>query len=179
MSILDNFDENVNFWEANPQFKILGAFQNLRKWDKSKDKADSSRVMWAIAFLLDASKKNPYRNLPEDARKDYITEYFFNKTKYNFDTEIIKEALDFYKDCVISAEVKSLIAFEKKMNQRNKFLDDTAYTLLNRKELEEALINTPKLYDVYSILKKKVEEVEIKNKKQEEKPNSLIDDADF
>lgn len=179
MGILDNFDEGVNFWEANPTFKVLGAFQNLRKWDKSKGKEDSSRIMWAIAFLLDPSKKNPYRNLPEDERVNYITEYFFTKTKYSWDTQEIIEAKRFYADCVLSPEQKSLISFEKKLKQRDEYLDKLEYTITNRKELEEALISTPKLYDTYALLKRKVEETSVRNKKSEETPASLLDDDDF
>jgi len=61
-TITRNFETDENFWETNPAFKSIKVFNEFQKKDKSKNKSRSSQIMWAIAFLVDPHKHNPWKN---------------------------------------------------------------------------------------------------------------------
>lgn len=178
MSLVSDINIMKNFWEENPNFTVMGPFQKLRKNDKSKGKEDSSHMMWAICFLLDPGKSNPYRNLDMDNKKSLINDYMFKKNKIDWEDEEVKEIVQFYKDCVLTQPEKSLIAWDTKMKERDKVLETTPYTLMNRKDIEEAMINTPKLYTEYERLRARIEQDNDK-KAGKSKPVALLDEDNF
>lgn len=173
MSLLINFDTDKNFWKEHPQFKILDPFKELYKDDKSREKAHSSQKMWAIAFLCDTSKNNPYRNLSLKDKEDLIAKDFLKNE--NFDWFTVKEIIDFYKKCLLTQEDKSLIAWKNKMEEFDKFIANTPITVDNGKTLIEILSKIPSLYTQLKALEEKVEQAETGDENSK-KNKSLIDE---
>lgn len=172
MSLLLNFDTDTNFWKEFPQFKVLEPFKGLYKDDKSRDKANSSQKMWAIAFLCDPSKNNPYRNLSKKDKESLIARDFLKQE--NFDWFTLKDEIDFYNKCLLTQEQKTLLAWKNKMDERDRFLAATPYTLDNGKDLDMMLAKTKELYGQLKSLEDKVEQAET-GEKEETKIKSLID----
>ena len=64
------FNPDLNFWELNPELKYPEAFAKLYNEDKSKKKAESSKIMNGIYLLL--HKDSRYYDLPEKERRTLI-----------------------------------------------------------------------------------------------------------
>lgn len=156
MPVLDNFDINANFWKVTPQAKI--AFESLYKDDKSKDKSDSSSIMWAIALYIDNSKSNMYRNLSMEDRKNLIAEDYLKNTK--FDWNKYKTEIELYKKLNLTKNQRNLLEIEDKLDQRNKVLNDEDYTIDNALDLDKIIINTKSVFEVHRLLKDAVDKEE-------------------
>jgi hypothetical protein len=154
MSLLNSFDTDANIWEVEPQLKIPKVFAELYKNDKSKGKAHSSKIMWAIALLVDNSEANKFRNLREDDRKSLISTDFLKDELFDFDE--YQEAIDSYIELNMSKLEKELRQQELKLEERAKFINDTPYNIENGDKLDKFLINTGKLYDQIKELKDKI-----------------------
>lgn len=154
MSLLNSFDVDVNIWEAEPQLKIPKAFAKIYASDKSKDKAHSSKIMWAIALLVDNSEANKFRNLYEEDRKAIIISDFIKDSNFSFDD--YKEAIDTYIELNMSKLERELRQQELKLEERSKFINDTKYDIDTGDKLDKFLINTGKLYDQIKELKDKI-----------------------
>lgn len=171
MSLLTNFDIEKHFWREYPQFKILSPFKELYKVDKSRDKVHSSQKMWAIAFICDPSKNNPYRNLSEADKKILLAQDWLKDSSYDWSE--LEECVKFYNKCLLTPEQKSIIAWKEKMEERDTFLTNTKYTLENGDKLDKIVANTPKLYDQLKQLETKLEHSE--GETEDDKPTSLLD----
>lgn len=154
MALLNSFDTDVNIWEAEPQLKIPKVFAELYASDKSKGKAHSSKIMWAIALLVDNSEANKFRNLRENDRKTLIASDFLKDEEFNFDE--YQELMDMYIELNMSKLEKELRQQELKLEERARFINDTAYNLETGDKLDKFLLNTGKLYDQIKELKDKI-----------------------
>lgn len=154
MALLNSFDTDVNIWEVEPQLKIPKAFKKLYDSDKSKGKAHSSKIMWAIALLVDNSEANKFRNLREDDRKSLISTDFLKDESFNFDE--YQEAINSYIELNMSKLEKELRQQELKLEERAKFINNTPYNIENGDKLDKFLMNTGKLYDQIKELKDKI-----------------------
>ena len=155
-----NFKEG-NFWKTNPGFTYFEVLQEFDKNDKTKGKAQSSKVMWAIALLIDPSKDNPYRNMKFHDRKELIaTEYLENK---NFDWSKYQVFIDEYEKRATTEIEQQLHRFKIKMEERQAFIDGTRYTLDQytdegklikgtADQLDKMMINTDKITNQYEKL---------------------------
>lgn len=154
MSLLNSFDIDANIWEVEPQLKVPKAFNELYTKDKSKGKAHSSKIMWAIALLVDNSESNKFRNYKEADRKELIASDFLMDESFDF--ESIKELIDLYEELNSSKLEKELRQQELKLEERAKFINDTPYDLDNGEKLDKFLINTGKLYEQIKSLKDQI-----------------------
>jgi len=155
MSLLSNFQIDANFWQSYPQMILPKAFNDLYKKDKSKDKVESSKVMWAIAMLIDISDTNKYRNLREDDRKKLISEDYLGNAKFNWST--LEPAITTYKDLHTSKDERILIDLEKKVEERTKFIIDTEYSLEEGDKLDKLFANTDKIFTIVKDLRADIE----------------------
>jgi hypothetical protein len=48
----NNFDWSKNYWECFPEITTIVSFKEFKDKDKSKNKEESSRIMWAIHLCL-------------------------------------------------------------------------------------------------------------------------------
>jgi hypothetical protein len=150
-SLVKIFDTDLNFWEANPGFKSIKVYQDLYTNDKSKNKVDSSQIMWAIALLIDMSEDNPWRNLSEEDKESLIAEDFLQNKKFSW--KGIKALTDEYSERCLSIAEKALRNFNKKLLDRQKFIDNTKYTIDDADQLDKMMLNTVKVYQQYDLIK--------------------------
>jgi len=152
--VIANYSEDVNFWEVNQQFKVLGEFANLYKQDRTKSKLYSSKVMWAVAFFTDIDKENKFKNFPEQERKDLIRNEFVNDKRFLW--EEVQYLIDLYSETQLTQQKRSLIMLKKKMEEREKFIAKAKYSLENAKELDTMIANTDKLFSLMSRLEEQI-----------------------
>jgi len=151
MSVLTNFSLDANFWELNPVFLTLEICRNFRNTDFSDDNIESSKVMWAIAMLVDTSVSNPYRNLKEDDRKIVIQDNYLKVD--SFDWVLYKEIIEFYQELNSSKLEKDLYMHECKLEERAKFIMETPYNTTNGPILDKLMANTQKIYELIDKIK--------------------------
>lgn len=165
------FNPDVNFWKAFPQFKLLGVFKDIYKKDKNRNKKNSSQMMWFIALCYDPA--SPLANNPvegEMGNKVIVSRDFIEDPNYyiKYEEELIP-VVDFYLELIETPAVKSLRLWEKKMKERDKFIMDTPYSMgildengrmvgATAGDLDKMLANTPKLYEQLSKIKASIEE---------------------
>ncbi len=158
ISVLESYEPQTNFWEAHPQFKKLGLFADFYKDDTSRKKSKSSTIMWGIAFLVDNSKYNRFRNFPEEERKKLIEEEII---KYaGFEWKNYEAYVSFFEEMELSPLKRNLRILRKKMDERMKFIEETSYDVSNAKELDSIITNTDKLFDLMIKLEKQIEKEE-------------------
>jgi hypothetical protein len=157
MGLLSNFDINNNFWKINPQLTLLGAFKKLYDSDKSKDKINSSHIMWGIGLVYDPESK--YYNIPLDYRRKLVVVDYFKQEKFGW--AIYNDVIDFYIECCLTTAERSLAEWNNKMTERSEFINSTKYSIgtVNAKTgsfvgstiqiIDNMLANTKKLYDDY------------------------------
>jgi len=156
MSLLNSFDTDANIWEIEPQLKIPQAFNKLYSEDTSKSKAHSSKIMWAIALLVDNSEANKFRNLTFDDRQQLIAEDYLQDAKFDWSKyDEIKEA---YEELSMSKLEKSLLIYIQKLEQRNKFVKDQVYTMDNASDLDKMITSTKGLFELISKLSDQVKQ---------------------
>lgn len=128
-SITKNWNTDLNYWELNPIIKTIKVFKSLFEKDKSKDKKDSSKLMWAIALVSDPNEDNPWRTVNVEEKKKIIAEDFLEDKKFNWEKKEIVELLDTYYTFCLSVSEQELLVYEEKLRQRGKFIKDTDYSL--------------------------------------------------
>lgn len=158
MSVLSNFSVDANFWDLNQLMRVPKLFASFYKEDKSKNKIESSKIMWAIAMLVDNSENNSYRNLREDDRKILIAEDYLKVSDFKWDN--YKELIALYQELNSSKLEKDLYLLESKLEERSKFIIDTKYTLEDGDKLDKIIANTQKIYDLIKTLRDNIEKGE-------------------
>ena len=154
MALLNSFDIDANIWEIEPQLKIPKIFADLYNADKTKNKAHSSKIMWAIALLVDISDDNKYRNLREEDRKELIISDYLKDEVFRFEDH--KDLIDMYTELHMSKIERELRQQELKLEERAKFINDTKYDLETGDKLDKFLINTGKLYEQIKSLRDQI-----------------------
>ena len=164
MGLLNTFDSHANFWKVNPQLTIPEPLANLISSDKSKDKSNSSQIMWAICFLLDPSDENKFSVFPEEDRRKLIINDFLKQPDFKF--EDYKDIMDWYSSALLSPAERSLLAWRKKLEEREQFISDTTYSLETADALDKLMANTDKLFNQLERIEKQYskEQLEAKDK---------------
>jgi len=153
MSIIKIFDSTQNFWKMHPQLKILGVFKEMYSEDHSRDKDYSSKVMWAITYLLDPSSDNMFRNVPEEDKKDLLAKDFLKAPTFKW--EKYEDVIIFFKEHLLTQAEKSLIIWQEIMSLRDRELKqlykDAFETkdIMLIKDLDNLLKNTASYYNDY------------------------------
>jgi hypothetical protein len=183
MSVLKNFDDKQNFWQVNPHFKLLGAFKEFYKNDRSRGKEESSRIMWAVAFRLDPSENNIYRNLSDDDKCKYLAKDFLKNEKFDWDT--YSPIIDFYKSMILTQAQKSLISWNEILEMRDKQLKGWYKEALKSKdiglivELDKIVALTAKFYQDYKKIKEDFDVEETAVRGSGNKIKSLTDSGEI
>jgi hypothetical protein len=118
MSVINVFDEKQNFWQVNPQFRMLGPFKSMYKNDRTRNHKKTSQIMWAIAFRLDPNDDNIYHNLTDEDKAYYLAKDFLGDE--NFEWEQYSDEMDFYKNMVLTQAKKSLVTWNEIMSLRDR-----------------------------------------------------------
>jgi hypothetical protein len=144
MKVIESWDIDSNFWEANIQFKAIAAFKKLFDADKSKHKVDSSRLMWGLSYLLDFDSK--FRQLSDSEKKGLIESDILKIKGFNWST--VQEQIDAWKLFQTAAQ-KQMLEWERFMNEKTTYLKTLKYSAETADEIEKRLLSNSKLYDEY------------------------------
>lgn len=175
MSLIKSFDTDLNFWITNPQFKNIQPFKGLHSADKSRNKATSSKTMWFVAQVVDASKDNIFRHVQYDERIALLcTDFMQDDDYFDKNEEKVQKLLDTYVLLHTTPALKAMEEWNEKMVQRAKFIKDTKYTMDkyemdptkgtmvkipgNAKVLDDMMKNTPAIYTMYHQIQKSLAE---------------------
>lgn len=173
-TIIKNWNTDENYWDLNTAIKTVAVFNHLYKTDKSKNKTESSKLMWAIALLIDPNEANPWRNVSPLDKKNLIALDYLNDVNFNWSDSRVLELIDNYKNLCITIAERSLIEFEDKLASRARFISTTEYSLDYYEEdprtgkeklfkgtatqLDKMMVDTVKIYDQLKIIKQQLSE---------------------
>jgi len=156
-ALVSNFDHKQNFWKLHPELKYPEAFKDLRAKDKSRDKKDSSDVMWFVAFCYDWESKW----IREEEKKRLIAvgkDIFDNEA---FKNKVPKDVITCYLDFIDSPSRRLLRQINNKMDEKSIFLERTKYTETTWDMLEKMLGSNEKIYKELDRIRTMVLEEEI------------------
>lgn len=154
-----NWNINENYWELNPMMLSIKVFNDFYKKDKSKNKEQSSTIMWGIALLIDPNEHNPWRNIIRKDKEKSIIEDNINIKGFNW--ESVEYLIDEYELRCLSIPERELVRIERKLVDRSDFIEQTPYSLdyhdINEegvgklikgtaKQLDDLILNTEKMY---------------------------------
>lgn len=141
MVLLNNFDPFEDFWQSNPQLRVL--FK-----DEYKARV-SSQYMWAL-FLYGHPSSKFFNETPQ-TRKDLIyKDYLLSDPAFKWeDYDSTLKTLE--EHCLTKAQ-RSLMRWEKSLHEREDFMDTVPYTTETYKIKDEMLANTPKLWASYEAI---------------------------
>lgn len=142
MNLLNNFDIKSNFWKINPQLCILGEFASLYDADKSKDKSESSKIMWAIALILDTESK--FFNLPVDERKRVVAKDYLKSPSFDFGS--YKPQMNAYEKLTMTPAKRQLVEWSRIMDEKSELLKTLNYTVETWEIIEKMLKSNKDLY---------------------------------
>ena len=120
---------NENYWEVNPMHKEFGVFKIFYKKDKTKSKDKSSKILWAVAMLIDPNESNLLKNHPLKDKKRLIAEDYLEDADFNWEHPEIEELKAFYLENCLSIAEKELIRYEEKLYERGEFISKTHYSM--------------------------------------------------
>ncbi len=158
MELLENYDIDSNFWLQNPQLKYFDNFSNLYSSDTSKNKEESSKLMWSIFLYIDPIKSK-FNRMYED---DKIEEIKLFNPIFNPKDKVQKELIDKYESLLLSKAKKLFRAWENKLEERERFIGKTKYTAETQKMLDTMMANTDKMWKQYNEVKTAMMEDESK-----------------
>lgn len=153
LGILNNFDTKENFWKVNKQLVIPEEFENFRYNDRSRDKEESSKIMWAIALLLDPDSK--FKRLRLQDRKSLIAKDFLKNEKFQWDK--YKDIINFYEKLILTPAQRQLMIWEQKLDEKTELMAVTTYDLDNAEILEKLLASNSKLFAELERIKEQLE----------------------
>jgi hypothetical protein len=136
MILLNNFDPFQDFFNSNPQLKIL--FKDYLKVPSSH--------MWGL-FLYSHPDSKFFNESPED-RKDLIFKDYLKKDK-TFDWDKYEELLKKIEVSVLTKAQRALMRWEQTLHERDDFIASIPYTLETFEAKDKMMAITPKLWDQY------------------------------
>lgn len=156
-NITEAFKPDTIFWKVNPQFLATSPFKELYNSDKSRNKKNSSNIMWAISLCYHPESDIYYMSDKENRVFDMIKDKSFKLDDYFNHIEV-------FKDMCLSQAQKSLISWEEFMVKRDKFIKTQEYNMDTGLDLDKMASATAKLYQDYFKIKKEVDEEKLSNK---------------
>jgi folate-dependent tRNA-U54 methylase TrmFO/GidA len=165
----NNFDWSKNYWECFPEITTIVSFKEFKDKDKSKNKEESSRIMWAIHLCL-----KPNSLLYNDPEKwNRVKVSILEDSKFKWDKyENLKTD---YMELVLAPAEKYFHIFNDILEKKRVFLKDFDYTKANDSQMRVVESMSTNMYKIgleYDKVKKLLNE-EYSNT---EKPKSLMDE---
>lgn len=166
-----------NFWDINPELLIIKEFAGYHAEDKSKNKEESSTIMWGIYYCYHPESR--FFNLP--TKLDVIETSFIKNPKFKWDS--VKDIVIIYKNLVLSDAERALVNWAEIMNMRDTSIKELYAAALKEGDVDELvkidkmLANTPKMFEDYKKIKKDYEEE--KTLKKGKRNKSLSDSGDI
>lgn len=154
---------DINFWVLNPNFIMI--FDDLYNKDKSKNKIESSRIMWSLYLVMHPS--SDFYNLPD--KRNLVVDKFLKLPKFKWDD--YKKEEELFKDVGLTQAQRSLYDWNELMKQRMDYLKSQTYFFDyidkqgklvkgTAEQLDRAFSATPKMYADYDKIVKSMQEEE-------------------
>jgi hypothetical protein len=175
MDILNSYTPGANFWELFPTFGIAGACKKILDEDKSKGKKDSSTMMWFVAFCYEMANNRLY-NLPIEEKHTLVgTDYAGNPLYYTQNKAILDELIEYYCQIQDTPADRQLRVWNLKMDEKTKFIQETAYGVETWKMIEDMIKGNKEMYANYQQIKDQLSKEEGMSKAKGNKIPSLSD----
>jgi len=172
-----NLSIDINFWELNPQLKVISPFSTLYKRDKSRNKETSSKEAWCIFQFSDPSHvRNKLARLPTEDRIEEITNHFY---KIDWNDKVVKECIDEYPNICLTVKERMFKTVTKKLEERESFLASTPYNEDTVSTIEKMIADTKKVMDSYKQVEQDMLEEEIKISGKGNRKLSKYEQGDF
>lgn len=142
---LRDFELERTFWEVNPELaEVVDVYRNFYSTDPSEKKTDSSKVMYAIAFIYDYESK--FKNIAFDDRVELIeTEFLKDRGFFKKNLNFLQPLISIYNKLQEDAEIRFLRTWEHKVNERTKFLETVEYNAKNWEQIDNMLLSSAKI----------------------------------
>jgi len=153
-----------NFWELNSDLIILDEFSKLYYKDKSKNKQDSSKILWAIYYCYNPESK--FFNYPN--KQEVILQSFIKDSEFKWDS--YKDIIDAYRNIILTDAERALINWNEIMIIRDQSIKDLYKKAIEDSDTDELvkidkmLANTPKMFEDYKKIKRDYEEEKVTKK---------------
>lgn len=153
-----------NFWELNSDLIILDEFNKIYYKDKSKNKQDSSKVLWAIFYAF--NPESQFFHYPN--KQEVISQSFIKDPEFKW--EDYKDLIEAYKNLVLSDAERALLNWNEIMTMRDNSIKELYKKALEDSDTDELvkidkmLANTPKMFEDYKKIKKDFEEEKVTKK---------------
>lgn len=181
-NITENYSPTNNFWEYNPQFLAAEPFSQMYRSDKTSNKSGSSSKMWCIALIY--YPKSELYNMPN---KEFAIPDAMKKSHgINIKLDELSDVIEAFIGVSLDQADQSLVSWNKRMKNRDEFLDSKTYTLDSyddtgrlikgsAEQLDRMAANTSKLYDEYYKVQKALAEANSRQMGRKGSVDSLAD----
>ena len=134
------FSTDKNYWEIFPEIKTHPQFNKLHTEDKSKNKLQSSQIMWALHLVCHPKSMmyydpNKLKNVQGLLPKDYTLEN--------------NPILDVYRNIMLTEAQRALSDWDEMIRKRSSYLKSQEYTLEDGAELDKLHKNTYSIFKDY------------------------------
>lgn len=170
-----------NYWEVNVELLIIPEFDKAYHKDKSKNKQDSSTILWGIYYAYHPESK--YYNLPN--KLEILDKNFIKQKDFNWDN--YSDIIEIYKSMVLTDSERALVEWGEIMTMRSVAMKKLYKELLDQeiaeidtkslKEVDSMLASTPKMFEDYKKIRKDYEEE--KTSKKGKRNVSLSDSGEI
>lgn len=140
-NLLINLD--LNFWEANPNLKYI--FSDLYNQDLSISKEESSKKMWFITMMYHPNSE--LAELYESERLDILKADYYKDLEW--DEEENEPLVQKFKHTCLLKKKRFLSDWEKKLEERDVYMNSLPYNEDNFVILEKLMGNRKSLWDAY------------------------------
>jgi len=158
------YEYNKNFWEVNPEFLSLKSCKRIYDKD-SEDKEESSKIMWAIYMIYDYDSL--YSNMELKERINKVEHNILDHEGF-FEAhwDEVKDIVDDYNDLQSLSEKRYLETFERKLDERRKFLNTVSYRLEGddasknikvNEHIDRMLVNSNELMKQYETIMERMQ----------------------
>jgi len=167
-------DITNNFWKLFPELTIPEGMNKLYNEDKTKDKIESSKIMWAIHLSEHPDSK--FYNNPE--KRNILAKSFLKNDKFNWNK--IQNIITEFRATALSPAERALNNWDEIMSFRDTAIKDLYKNAIKEKDTDELvkidkmLSLTPKMFDDYKKIKESYEEE--KTHKKGNRITSISDD---
>ena len=152
INVKKSFDPSFNYWELNPHLIYLKPYSILYNEDKSKNKEESSKIMWCVTWMIDPDEEtNKYYRLDEERRLEVCKEF---QPKFDNTDELVQSIMVSYPEDCLTVIERSLRDTKEFMRKRDKFIKSQEYNFETMKELDDAATKTIKIYQDYEKIEK-------------------------
>jgi len=177
-NLANSYHPKKIFWDEFPQFLDVDPFAELYSKDRSPGKRVSSMKMWAMCLIYDP--ESDFYNLPQ--KEDKVKSAMNRNHRIKLNLEETKKLADEFYNMFMTQADKSLLNWERRMKERDEFLEGIKWSLDSYNEegrlvkgtadqLDKLHSQTAKHFKEHQIIYKEVQELKAKEDRSNKKSN--------